>query len=75
MYTEYLLVLERMAIQIEWMSAYQHNVLCIVVTPTKGEMLVRNLQIKEYQILRYPNLQRGMKSSGSHSTSHSSAPG
>ena len=52
----YPLAPERMVIQKEWMSEYQHN-LSVGVAPTEVEKLVPNLRNKDRYVLHYRNLQ------------------
>ena len=56
-HNSYPLAPERMVIQKEWMSEYQHNLLGVVVAPTEVEKLVPNLRNKDRYVLHYRNLQ------------------
>ena len=53
----YPLAPERMMVQKEWMSEYQHNLLGLGVAPTEVEKLVPNLCNKDRYVLHYRNLQ------------------
>ena len=54
----YPLAPERMVVQKEWMSEYQHDLLDGVgVAPTEVEKLVPNLRNKDRYVLHYRNLQ------------------
>ena len=53
----YPLAPERMVVQKEWMSEYQHNLLGVGVAPTEVEKLVTNLRNKDRYVLHYRNLQ------------------
>ena len=53
----YPLAPERMVVQKEWMSEYQHSLLGVGVAPTEVEKLVPNLRNKERYVLHYRNLQ------------------
>ena len=53
----YPLAPERMVVQKEWMSEYQHNLLSNGVSPTEVLKLVPNLRNKEKYVLHYRNLQ------------------
>ena len=54
----YPLAPERMVVQREWMSEYQHNLTDgIGVAPTEVEKLVPNLRDKDRYVLHYRNLQ------------------
>ena len=53
----YTLAPERMVVQKEWMSEYQHDLLGVGVAPTEVEKLVPNLRNKERYVLHYRNLQ------------------
>ena len=56
-HNSYPLAPERMVVQKEWMSEYQHNLLGVGVAPTEVEKLVPNLRIKDRYVLHYRNLQ------------------
>ena len=56
-HNSYPLAPERMVIQKEWMSEYQHNLLGVGVAPTEVEKLVPNLRNKDRYVLHYRNLQ------------------
>ena len=53
----YPLAPERMVVQEEWMSEYQHGLIGIGVAPTEVEKLVPNLRDKDRYVLHYRNLQ------------------
>ena len=53
----YPLAPERMVVQKEWMSEYQHNLLGVGVAPTEVEKLVPNFHNKSRYVLHYQNLQ------------------
>ena len=53
----YPLAPERMTVQKEWMSDYQHDLLGIWAAPTEVEKLVPNLRNKGHYVLHYQNLQ------------------
>ena len=53
----YPLAPERIMVQKEWMSEYQHDLLGVGVAPTEVEKLVPNLRNKERYVLHYRNLQ------------------
>ena len=55
--SSYPLAPERMVVQKEWMSEYQHNLLGVGVAPTEAEKLVTNLRNKDRYVLYYRNLQ------------------
>ena len=56
-HNSYPLAPERMVVQKEWMSEYQHNLLGVWVAPTEVEKLVPNLRNKDRYVLYYRNLQ------------------
>ena len=56
-HSAYPLALERIVVQKEWMSEYQHDLLGVGVAPTEIEKLVPNLCDKERYVLHYRNLQ------------------
>ena len=56
-HNSYPLAPERMVVQKEWMSEYQHNLLGVGVAPTEVEKLVPNLRNKDRYVLHYRNLQ------------------
>ena len=53
----YPLAPERMVVQKEWMSEYQHGLLGAGVAPTEVEKLVPNLRDKDRYVLHHRNLQ------------------
>ena len=53
----YPLAPERMVVQKEWMSEYQHDLLGVGVAPTEVEKLVPNLRDKNRYVLHHRNLQ------------------
>ena len=53
----YPLAPERMVVQKQWMSEYQHNLFGVWVVPTEVEKLVPNLRNKVCYVLHYRNLQ------------------
>ena len=56
-HNSYPLAPERMVVQKEWMSEYQHNLLGVGVAPTEVEKLVPNVRNKDRYVLHYRNLQ------------------
>ena len=56
-HNSYPLAPERMVVQKEWMSEYQHNLLGVGVAPSEVEKLVPNLRDKDRYVLHYRNLQ------------------
>jgi hypothetical protein len=57
----YPLAPERMVVQKEWMSKYQHGLLGTGGSPTEVEKLVPNLRKKDRYVLHYRNLQLYME--------------
>ena len=53
----YPLAPERIMVQKEWMSDYQHDLLGVGAAPTEVEKLVPNLRNKGHYVLHYQNLQ------------------
>ena len=56
-HNSYPLAPERMVVQKEWMSDYQHDLLGVGAAPTQVEKLVPNLRNKDRYVLHYRNLQ------------------
>ena len=56
-HNSYPLAPERVVVQKEWMSDYQHDHLGVGVAPTEVEKLVPNLRNKDRYVLHYRNLQ------------------
>ena len=56
-HNSYPLAPERMVVQKEWTSDYQHDLLGVGVAPTEVEKLVPNLRNKDRYVLHYRNLQ------------------
>ena len=55
-HNSYPLAPERMVVQKEWTSDYQHDLLGVGVAPTEVEKLVPNLRKKDRYVLHYRNL-------------------
>ena len=56
-HNSYPLAPERMMVQKEWMSDYQHDLLGVGAAPTEVEKLVPNHRNKDRYVLHYRNLQ------------------